>query len=220
MPCKNVIRQYIEDTHYHVYNRGVEKRLIFLDEEDYRKFLYYLFVYLAPLDIVLQYYPKLRWNLRQHNLHGKVVLIAYCLMPNHFHLLLKQNEIDAITKLMRQVTNAYTLYFNNKYERVGALMQGVFKAALVTTEPYLLHLTRYIHRNPSELYSMRNRSQLSTYPWSSYVYYIGETRSAVVDPSSILDYFSTKHEQLSYEDFIESNAFTIDLPDWLLLDEG
>lgn len=219
MPSKNVIRQYTENAYYHVYNRGVEKRTIFLDEQDYRMFLYYLFVYLVSLDTVLHHYPKLRWNLKQHNLYGKVELLAYCLMPNHFHFLVKQVEADTITKLMRQVTNAYTFYFNKKYDRVGALLQGIFKAALVSSEPYLLHLSRYIHQNCSDLDLAAMGCTLNTYPWSSYPCYLGQKRSLFVNPSFILSYFSVKHQQFSYQEFVESNATALDLPNSLRFDE-
>jgi len=137
MPSKYVVRNFAEDSYYHVYNRGVEKRDIFLDEKDYRFFETYLYIYLSPLKKVLEKHPDLPLRLHNKNLSEEVKLMAYCLMPNHFHLLLKQKTKNGISKLMKQITNAYTLYFNQKNNRVGGLMQGRFKAMQITENDLL-----------------------------------------------------------------------------------
>src|SRR5258708_1224624 len=108
MPARNVVRNYTEDSYYHIYNRGVEKRIIFLDNQDYKMFLYYLFIYLAPPPIIETIYPNLKFALRQGNFWGEVSLLAYVLMPNHFHFLIHQKDSDSITHFMRRITNAYT----------------------------------------------------------------------------------------------------------------
>lgn len=142
MPSKNVIKQYLEGGFYHIYNRGVDKRTIFEDPLDYKMFLSYLKNYLLPRR------PEQVRPVRASNIFEEIKLICYCLMPNHFHLLIKQVTKSAIISFMRRITNAYTKYFNERYKRVGPLFQGRYKAILVTEEPYLLHLTRYIHLNP------------------------------------------------------------------------
>lgn len=131
MPSKYVVRNFAEDSYYHIYNRGGQNWDIFLDEKDYRFFETYLFIYLAPLKKVLEKHPDLPLRLHNKNLSEEVKLMAYCLMPNHFHLLLKQKTKNGISKLLKQITNAYTLYFNQKNTRVGGLMQGRFKAVQV-----------------------------------------------------------------------------------------
>lgn len=204
MPSRNTVRAFTTNQFFHVYNRGVEKRKIFLDEEDYKIFLYYLYIYLADPEKIKVKYPKLRPHLKNNNLFGKVKLIAYCLMPNHFHFLLYQLDADATTKLIKQVTIAYTRYFNTKYKRVGPLMQGKYKAASVTEESYLLHLTRYIHQNPLKVNFVL--TALRNYQWSSYKNYLHLTQSDYLYPEEILTFFSTVNPQLTYESFVEAST--------------
>lgn len=142
MPCRNVVKRYDSDTYYHVYNRGVEKRKIFLDEQDYAIFLSLLKRYLDGS------FEKDSRGREYACLSDDVEIVAFCLMPNHFHILFYQIKIGAITKLIRSVCSSYSNYFNNKYDRVGALFQGNHKAVGVDSDGYLLYLTRYIHRNP------------------------------------------------------------------------
>lgn len=196
MPAKNVIRHFVEGGIYHIYNRGVEKRIIFLDDQDYRIFKYYLLVYLYPKEKLLIRYPELPLRLLWKNLSEEVDLLAYCLMPNHFHLLIKQSSRDGITKLMKQVTNAYTQYFNTKYQRTGGLFQGVYKAVLLTEDEVLLHISRYIHLNP---YAANLVSIPSDYKWSSLNNYLNYKNTSVEKPELILNYFSSSQ---SYENFI------------------
>jgi len=186
MPSKYVIRNFAEDSCYHVFNRGVEKRNIFLDEEDYTTLQSYLFKYLQPIEKVAERYPDTPVRLYGKNLSEEVELVAYCLMPNHFHLLLRQNTKDGISKLLKQLTNAYTLYFNQKNDRVGGLMQGRFRAALIDNESLFIHLVRYIHLNPvvSGL-----TPDLNAYRWSSYGDYLGQPAELPSSKSKILAYF-------------------------------
>src|SRR3990172_1306461 len=148
MPSKYVLRNFSENSYYHVFNRGVEKREIFVDSDDYHLFQRYLFTYLRSVEEVLERDPDVPMRLIDRNLSEEVELLAYCLMPNHFHLLLKQKNKDGVSKLLKQLTNAYTLYFNQKYDRVGSLMQGRYRAAPVKEDNLFIHLVRYIHLNP------------------------------------------------------------------------
>lgn len=217
MPSKFVVRQYTEPGYYHVYNRGVEKRKLFLDEQDYKMFLYYCFVYLAPRAVVLKRYPTLKYNLKRNNLHDHVALLAFCLMPNHFHFLLRQDQPSGITKLLRQLTNGYTRYFNSKYDRVGSLVQGPFKAKPVETDEYLLYLTSYIHRNALELPGT-DTLHLTDYIWSSYRMYSGIQPSLYVDTTPVLSFFSKSNDVLSYKNFVESAKPENVLPEEYLID--
>ncbi|PIS12384.1 hypothetical protein COT70_01220 [candidate division WWE3 bacterium CG09_land_8_20_14_0_10_47_33] len=207
VPAKNIVKTYIADCYYHAYNRGVDKRIIFLDDQDYRVFLHLLKIYLSPKS--KENPPLTRLNLVRprpvQSVSGEVQLIAYCLMPNHFHLLLKQKSKVGMTKLMRKISTTYAMYFNNRYKRVGTLFQGIYKAALIDSEHYLLHLSRYIHLNPSEL----TRNILVNYPYSSYPYYLDQKNAKWIDPTPILSYFRSEKKNLlkpvnSYRDFVEA----------------
>jgi putative transposase len=176
MPHRNTIRHFTENGIYHVYNRGVEKRDIFLDDQDYSIFLHLLKYYLSPLDPedihpLLQFQKfSIRKAYPLKNLENEIDLIAYCLMPNHFHLILRQVTKDGITKLMRKISTTYVMYFNKRNNRVGYLFQGKYKAAIVEGDFYLLQLSRYVHLNPIDLQG----SDPFNYPYSSYKYFLGE----------------------------------------------
>ncbi|RJQ26173.1 hypothetical protein C4577_04060 [Candidatus Parcubacteria bacterium] len=216
MPAKNTIKIYIPNGYYHIYNRGVEKRVIFQDDADYKMFLYYMFIYLAPPSVIQSRYEKLKSALKLGNFYSKVDLLCYTLMPNHFHFLVHQNSEKHITELMRRITNAYTTYFNKRYDRVGPLFQGVYKASLIDRDEYLLYLTRYIHRNSLDVIDYKNK--IENYPWSSYRAYLGFEKSSYINTSFVLNFFSQKNEFLSYKSFVEFEQ-QYQLPQNILFDE-
>ncbi len=209
MPAKNVIKEYLEDGFYHLYNRGVEKRNVFIDRQDYIVFLHYLKRYLTqPPELPHEITPRFKADLFE-----KIKLISYCLMPNHFHLMMKQFEKYTIVSFMRALTNSYTRYFNNKYDRIGPLFQGAYRGVLIDNDSYLLHLSRYIHLNPLELFESNQvrpgtRSHLVEYPYSSYGEYLGKRGTEWVHPEEILSFFKTAQKTtlkdlLSYQSFVE-----------------
>ena len=211
MPRRNTIRRFTEEGIYHIYNRGVEKRTIFLDEQDYAVFLHLLKYYLSPTDQDT-IHPLMKFQgfsvVRPRplaNLEKEIDLIAYCLMPNHFHLLLKQHAVNGVTKLLIRLLTTYALYFNKRYKRVGYLFQGPYRAVLIEDDSYLLHLSRYIHLNPVEL----TRGLLVTYPYSSYPYFLGLKHASWVKPNIILSYFNKSkllpilNHYPSYQEFVE-----------------
>ncbi len=212
MPAKHVIKDYVADAYYHVYNRGVNKADIFIDEQDYSVFLSYLKTYLIPKDekglrtIILSptASPKDRREavrlLRMNNYFGNIDLLAYVLMPNHFHLLLKQKEERDLEGLLQSLTTRYTAYVNRRHKRVGSLLQGTYKAVLVAADEQLLYLTRYIHRNPL---SLKRLNLLRTQP-SSYQNYLGIAQQEWMKPHEILAHFG-KQGFTSYQSFVESN---------------
>lgn len=207
MPSKNTIKIYIADGIYHVYNRGVEKRLIFLDEQDYKIFLYYLKSYLTPVNQQTKPPAGIRY-LSKFSLYNEIKLFAFCLMPNHFHLMLKQLTERAIIGFMKRLSNAYVEYFNKKYKRTGSLFQGRYKTALVDKDDYLLHLSRYIHINPLELFKNEKNKfkKLREYPYSSYSDYIGERNSEWISQKEIMDYFKSSKDKFgfsAYQEFVE-----------------
>ena len=177
--------KFAEGEYYHVYNRGVEKRDIFMGDEDYQRFI---------LDLRLYNNEKAFANIRRIALHeyeleyeGEplVEIVCYCLMPNHFHLLLCQKGENGISRFMHKLGTGYTNYFNSRYERNGVLFQGTFKAVHIKSNKYLLHLSRYIHLNPLDIFQhdwkergIRNKKRalqfVKDYPWSSLRYFIQE----------------------------------------------
>lgn len=153
---------------YHIYNRGVEKRRIFETSKDYKQFLKTLTYYqLSGPKPKLSHYFKYQ-KFQPHLVKKVVEIIAYCLMPNHFHLMLKQNSDNTITEMLTKLSLSYTKYFNIKYNRIGPLFQGEFKAVLVEDDEQLIHLSRYIHLNPISSFLVKN---LNAYQWSSYKEY-------------------------------------------------
>lgn len=210
MPARNIVKTYVENGYYHVYNRGIEKRTIFEDEMDYKTFLKYLKEALSPPPNPK--YLKVPVTLKGGTFKGvprpvknfdkKIELVAYCLMPNHFHLLIKQNDKDSIRGFMSSLLTRYSMYFNKKYERVGPLYQDRYKAVLVNEEPYLLHLSRYIHLNPSEYTKDLEGA------YSSYSYYLGKMKADWVKSEMILSYFDKSTKDFlkgtnTYKNFVE-----------------
>ncbi len=195
MPSKYLIRNFEVGGIYHIFNRGVDKRAIFLDEQDYRIFLYYLYIYLTPLDKVLKRYHDLPLRLFNKNVSKKVDLLAYCLMPNHFHFLIRAKEKNGISQFMKQLSNAYTHYFNNKYKRAGTLFEGSFKSVPIPTDELLMHTSRYIHLNPV----VANLSKEPEYEWSSYKEYIDESPLKLCNTKTVLDLFPSVY---AYKKFV------------------
>jgi len=176
MPCRIV--SFNPNSIYHVFNRGSEKRTIFLNDRDYNNFL-----------------ERVKDGLKKYSIN----LLSFCLLPNHFHFLLKQKGEISIAKFMNALLLGYAKYFNTKYERVGPLFQGRFKAKMIETDEYLLQLSKYIHRNP--LFDSRNL--LSSYFFSSYPNYIGRKIWPFIKTEFLLSYFSKTNPRLSYKSFVE-----------------
>ena len=220
MPAKNSRKLYLENGFYHIYNRGVEKRIIFQDEQDYSVFLSYLKEYLLPkneselmnkLSNPLLSYKEKAEIIRLINLNnfaGEISLLAYCLMANHFHLLIKQNSANSIDSFMNSLGTRYTMFFNRKNKRVGHLYQGEYKAVLVETDEQLLHLSRYIHSQAlaSKGHAFRGWAEKEDQP-SSFPEYLGLRNTKWINTSEISNFFS-KNKQFypsSYEAFVRQN---------------
>ena len=200
MPGKNTVKQYLENGYYHIYNRGVEKREIFLDKQDYAVFLSYLKEYLSPKDekklmerlskpdITYQEKDKIIKSLRMNNFYDDISLYSYCLMLNHFHLLIKQSKAESIHYFLKSICTRYAMYFNRKYKRTGHLFQGIYKAVLVTSDEQLLYLTRYIHKQALNL--QLDTLQTQEVQPSSYGEYLGLRKTPWIKSEEILKYFS------------------------------
>lgn len=205
MPSKNAIKEYEAGAYYHIYNRGVEKRTIFQDDKDYKTFLSYLKFYLSDPNLQglsLQEKP-ISPSKQPRNYHTSIDLIAYCLMPNHFHFLIKQNDDSSMSNFMSSLITKYVRYFNTRNKRVGHLFQDRYKAVKIETEQQWIHLTKYIHTNPFDLPACKDcPRRLSEYKYSSYPIYLGLFQQSWVKPSVILINFS-KAGKNSYQNFIE-----------------
>ena len=194
MPSKNIIKEYVGEAYYHLYNRGVAKQDIFLDEQDYKTFLSYLKIYLSKKDESQKIAPTRQLK----NFFEKLTLLAYCLISNHFHLLVWQKNQRTIANFMRSIATKYSRCFNKKYHRVGPVFQSRYKAVMVTKENQFIYLSKYIHRNP-----LPTRTDLVGYKYSSYQNYLGLINQTWVDKTEILSYFPKLNPKESYKRFVE-----------------
>lgn len=167
--------EFVTGQYYHIYNRGVNRDLIFRNPDNY------LFL--------------LR-RVKEYSSRFEIALIAYCLMPNHYHFLLRQEGIQPVSKFVQNVFNSYTKAFNKAYHRTGTLFEGPYKALLVEKETHLLHLCRYIHRNPLEAGLVTN---LDDWPYSNYLEWVGKRTGAIFDVQFVQEHFA---ESDDYESFV------------------
>ncbi len=184
MPGKNTLKVYIPDSYYHLYNRGWNRSEIFLDDEDYRHFELLFTRHLSPEPVVDSRGREYPWR------YPMIHLNSYCLMPNHFHILIYQTDETGIIKLASSILTAYTMYFNKKYKRRGPLFENTYKAVLIHDDVQLQHITRYIHLNHREF---------RTWPYSSYKDYLKQPRTWI-DSVPILELFAS---QQAYKEFVD-----------------
>lgn len=202
MPLRTTI--FATNEYYHIFNRGVAKQPIFTDKRDYERFLlnitYHQYRNLpCKLSRLLQLPTETRSKII-NELERKndkcVEIVAYVLMPNHFHLLVKQVADHGLSNFMSTNLNGYTKYFNTKHERVGHVFQGMFKAVRIGDDEQLIHISRYIHLNPFVSYLIK-KDELATYQWSSLPYYLGK-ESNLVFPQIVLSKFSSGQDYLKF----------------------
>lgn len=195
--------------YYHVFNRGVEKRPTFTSKYEFLRAMDSINFYrYGELHIRYSKYLNLNQdkkveflkNLNEDQL--QVEIVAFCLMNNHFHFLLKQLKDYGIVKFMAKFTNSYTKYFNTKHQRVGPLFQGVFKAVHIKDDEQLIHLSRYIHLNPVSGFIIKIED-LTNYLWSSYPDYMGIMKKQISNPQDVLGLFKTAKQ---YQEFVYDQA--------------
>ena len=202
-------KEFATGEYYHVFNRGNDKMDIFRDPQDYLHFLHRLCVLLGmprgALGIGSELTDaKLRLRLDSFDA-GTFSLVCYCIMPNHFHLLLGQNGDIPISKLILRLATSYSMYFNAKYAHVGHVFQDRFKAAHIANDKYLRHLSAYIHLNPKVAGLVKTTSD---WKYSSYPDYIDKREDAVCDKSLILEQFTSMS---AYQKFVEGSFNDIKL---------
>src|SRR3989344_1979027 len=211
---------FMTGEYYHNYNRGIDKRVSIKSGKDYKRFM--MLLYLANSDDSFRFDVILN---NQHKIFSEILVIdrgqllvsigVWCLMTNHFHLLLRQEVDGGITKFMRKLGVGYSMFFNIKYQRKGALFGGLFKSKLIgVNDNYMIQLFGYIHINPLEIEFPEWKDQinksvvnmrkfLKSYRYSSYLDYIGEDRveKNIIRTESFPDYFQGVQ---SFENFIEN----------------
>jgi putative transposase len=213
----NRIPASIEE-YYHVYNRGVDKREIFLNNHDYQRFslLMYLCNGNKPVNIANELQKGRTffelWDIDKGD--PLVAIGAYVLMPNHFHILATPRHENGLSVFMKKLSTGYSMYFNKKNDRTGSLFEGRYKSKHVDTDVYLNYLIAYIHLNPVKLIDsgwkengisdrQAAESFLNSYNYSSYLDYLGESRvvSKICNPEQFPQYFESKD---CFREFISS----------------
>lgn len=202
---------------YHIYNRGVDKRNIFEGQNDYNRFLFLLYLCNSPEPVDLQKIFKCKKkfpDIFSWKTNKKLVAVgAYCLMPNHYHLLLKETTKNGISKFMQKLSTAYSMYFNIKHKRTGALFQGRYKAGHIDNDNYLKYLFAYIHLNPIKIIQRNWKEKgienikgtkkfLRGYKYSSYHKYTGifYPQGSVINKAEFPEYFSSARNFSSFVD--------------------
>jgi len=142
MPSRNTARLDLSNTYYHVYSRGMNKELVFLDDADKDYFLYVIARHLSHVPTVNSA------NYVYPNYHSGIELLSFCLMDNHFHLLVYQKDKGTLAAFMKSVLTGYCAYFNRRHNRTGSVFGGRYRAVSVDNDAYLSHISRYIHLNP------------------------------------------------------------------------
>jgi len=187
-------QSFVPGEFYHLYNRGTEKRLIFLDKNDYDYFLFLMYICNTTKSI------KLRDADKDFDREETIVDIgAYCLMPNHFHILIHEKIEKGISKYMLKLMTGYSMYFNKKYERTGKLYEGVFKSICANTDTHFKYLYSYIHLNPAKLIDKnwkdnKKRDTINlfkyvfAYQYSSLKEYT-DSNFRIINPASFPNYF-------------------------------
>lgn len=197
---------------YHVFNRGVERRTLFTSKREYGRFVellkYYRFSYVPMRYSDFRVLPdpaqeKIWRSLGDHD-EQEVGILVYCLMPNHFHFVLRQHQERGIQRFLSNISNGFAKYFNIKHQRIGPLFQGAFKAVHIETDEQLLHVTRYVHLNPVAALIIPEH-EVDTYPWSSLSEYVTKATNGFCDTEWVKEFFkkpagyrSFVHDQVEY----------------------
>jgi len=198
MPGRNLEKVYLNDSFYHVYNRGLNKQDIFKDETDYGVFLNLL---KRTLGEEIQKDNKQR---EYPNFYDDLELLSYCLIPNHFHLLIRtKDKPKLLPEFMRSVMTAYVMYFNKKTDRKGRLFEQHYRAVRIDSDEQLWHISRYIHLNALDV-----GESYKNYPYSSIGYFTGDKSSDWVRADEIIDMFrEANQDYLAFlEDYVDRKA--------------
>jgi len=201
--------EFANGEYYHIYNRGVDKREVFLDEDDYLRFLTSMreFNRVDPIGSLYEkYLTAERRGLSPQKgdsvpteIIPLVEIIVYCLNPNHYHIILRQVSEGGVSKFMLKLSSGYSSYFNKKNKRSGSLFQGRFKAVHIDSNEYLLYLSAYVNKNNF----IHGYNKNDNWTYSSLPDYLSERNGKLINKKIILGQFGSIDE---YEEFLESNA--------------
>lgn len=204
MPLRKTL--FANNQYYHVLNRGVGETQIFENSYGYQRFINLMNFYrFEDTHLSFSKYMKLPSTQKiefENNLQEEgsqqIEIFAYCLMPNHFHILLKQILNGGTQKFLRNIQNGYAKYFNLKYKRYGPLFQSRFKAKVILNDEIFLHISRYIHLNPTTSFLI-STEKLSSYPWSSLSEFLKAPSASFVNTNFILKMTGGKN---NYKKFV------------------
>lgn len=196
MPSRNVLKEDASETYYHVYFRGGNRSRLFRDAADFEQMLRLFARYLSLEEV------KNGAGLSYPNYHYKIELLAFCLLPNHVHLLIYQRQQGVMAEFMRSLLTSYSMYFNKKYKRSGPLFESRYKASLISDDSYLEHITRYIHLNPRHW---------REYEYSSLPYYLQQITDEWIEPKRIAELFSGPDEYRQFVEDYEKNKEILDI---------
>lgn len=207
-------RGIAENEYYHVYNRGAQKLTIFKESSDWIRFIFLALYMQSPHQIpnALRYarkdsigegFPVPLKDLELILNTRMVELVGFCLMPNHFHLIVLEKDKDGIARYMQRVNTGYTMYFNKKYKTSGHVFQGRYQTVRVDSDEQLMHLSAYIHRNPRELKAWRGKEE--QYPYSSLQDYIDKNRWGNLISTDIIAGRFENTPKSNYRDFVRTS---------------
>jgi len=207
------IHPIITNQVYHVFNKGIAGQPIFSSVYDYQRFFYLIDYYrFSSPDLRFSFYNRLPVERKQKFLEEmkmiktkQVEIYAYCFIPNHYHLLLKEIENNGIRKFIANLQNSYAKYFNKKGGRNGSLFQEMFKIVRIEDDEQFVHVARYIHLNPLTSYIIKSANDLERYTWSSYASYLEKAFSDFIDQNTLLNFYKNR-EDLKF--------FTVDQGDY------
>ncbi|MCP4397931.1 MAG: transposase [bacterium] len=171
--------QFCQGEYYHIYNRGAKRQPIFRSDENYRFLLR---------------------RLKENTTKSSIAVIAYCLMPNHYHFLLRQDDDISISECIQSIFNSYTKAFNKMHGTSGTLFEGRFRSIHIDTDEYFTHLCRYIHRNPIDGKRPLVKN-LNDWVYSNYLEWIGIRQGSLVDQHFVQGYFQ---DAKAYQNFVLS----------------
>ncbi len=209
MPIRRVV--LANNQIYHILNRSLQRIPIFQNTKEKKRIInlinYYSFKNRpCKFSRYKQFSKERREKIILELNPGRkkrVEIICYCLMPNHFHLLVKQAQDNGITRFMCDLQNSYVRYYNIKHNRKGPLFESQYKAIRISNEEQLLHVSRYIHLNPYSGYVVKNINELINYEWSSFKEYLNLTTQELCNKNIILNKFNNPEK---YKQFVLSRA--------------
>jgi len=202
----------VTDQFYHVFNKSIDNRPLFTNKREYSIFLEMIRYYQIADERKVSFSRFRLWSQRLRSIFFQeawgnkslfVEVTAFCVMPNHYHFLLKQIKDNGISKFLSDFQNSFTRFYNLKYERKGHLFAGPFKSVLIGNESQLVHVSRYIHLNPLTSYLVKEPNDLDHYLWSSYPEYVGLKKVEISNPEPILAHFKDKSD---YKRFVLDQA--------------